>query len=121
VQSTIEEPAGNVPPVAETPLTPDDEDEQVGAKEPLTESVAVTEYVTAAVAPLVVVVMSAGTIRLGAVVSLTVTVNVAVALLPAASVAVQVTVVLPSANMEPEAGRHTTVVGETVSTAVGVV
>lgn len=44
---------------------------------------------------------------LGAVVSATVTVNVALPSFSAASVAVQVTVVVPSANELPEAGVQT--------------
>jgi len=102
-QPTVEVPTGNVPPVLETPLTPGDEDEQVVDVTP-TRSVAVTEYVTAAVVLLVVVVMLAGTLSVGAVVSLTVTVKVALPVLPAESVAVQVTGVAPSLNVLPEAG-----------------
>jgi hypothetical protein len=45
-----------------------------------------------------------GTVRTGAVLSWTVTVNVRLAALPLASVAVQVTVVAPMANVPPEAG-----------------
>ncbi len=53
-------------------------------------------------------VMSAGSARAGAVVSCTVTVNDPDELLPAASVAVQVTVVVPSGNVLPDAGEQTT-------------
>ena len=50
----------------------------------------------------------------------TVTSNVADAALPDASVAVQVTVVVPTGNTEPDAGSHaTTGPGSTSSTAVG--
>jgi hypothetical protein len=53
--------------------------------------------------------MSAGTLLIvGGVVSRTVTVKVAVPVLFAASVAVQATVLVPSANVEPEAGEHVT-------------
>jgi hypothetical protein len=48
--------------------------------------------------------MGAGTVTTGGVVSLTVTVKLAWATLPPASVAVQVTVVVPMANVPPEAG-----------------
>jgi hypothetical protein len=55
----------------------------------------------------------------GAVVSWTVTVNEPVAVLPAPSVAVQVTVVAPRANSDPEAGVQTGVTDpETASDAV---
>jgi hypothetical protein len=66
--------------------------------------------------------MFAGTLLIvGAVVSRTVTVNVAVPVLFAASVAVQVTVLVPSGNVEPEAGLQVTgTFPLTVSLAVGV-
>ena len=61
-------------------------------------------------------------LNVGAVVSRTDTVNVAVAWLAALSCAVQVTVVLPSAKVEPEGGAHVTVTAaSTVSLAVGFV
>jgi hypothetical protein len=50
--------------------------------------------------------MLAGQTIAGASVSLTVTVNEQVAVFPAPSVAVQITVVVPTANMLPEAGEH---------------
>jgi len=50
--------------------------------------------------------------------SLTVTVNVQVDLLPAASVAVTVTVVEPLGKTEPEAGLETTVRLEQLSVAL---
>jgi hypothetical protein len=57
----------------------------------------------------------------GAVVSLTVTVNELRAALPALSVAVQVTVVTPSAKVLPDAGlQETESVPSTLSVAVGV-
>src|SRR6266850_718274 len=48
----------------------------------------------------------AGTVTIGPVVSDTVTVNDAVLWLPCASVAVQLTVVGPNANVDPLAGAH---------------
>ena len=50
---------------------------------------------------------------------LIVTVNVQLAVLPDASVAVAVTVVVPTGNTEPEAGVETTVTPEQLSVAVG--
>jgi hypothetical protein len=44
--------------------------------------------------------------RLGASVSLTVTVNEQLDMLPEASVTEQVTVVVPTGNVEPDAGLH---------------
>ncbi len=49
-------------------------------------------------------VMSVGTVSAGFSVSLTVTANVLVVVLPCASVTVLVTVVVPTGNVEPEAG-----------------
>jgi hypothetical protein len=58
----------------------------------------------------------------GAVVSTTVTLNVHAEWLPLVSVAVQVTVVLPTAKVFPDGGTQTTVgCGSTLSVAVGVV
>ena len=51
----------------------------------------------------------------------TVTVNVAVAVLPAASLAVQVTFVTPGLKVVPEAGVQVTVGGLALSVAVGLV
>ena len=48
--------------------------------------------------------MSAGHVATGDSVSLTVTLNEQVSALPEASVAIQVTVVVPTGNTEPEAG-----------------
>ena len=62
-----------------------------------------------------------GRLRTGAVVSSTVTVNEPLALLPEASVAVQVTVAVPSGKVEPDAGEQTTAgEGSTVSVAEAV-
>jgi hypothetical protein len=73
-----------------------------------TASVAVAVYVTLAPsAPVAFMLISAGTVNFGAVLSCTVTMNVpAVAAFPALSLASQVTVVGPNANVEPEAGVH---------------
>jgi hypothetical protein len=56
----------------------------------------------------------------GAVTSATVTVKVHVAALPPPSVAVQVTVVVPTGKVEPDAGTHATVAVPQSSVAVGV-
>jgi hypothetical protein len=111
-QFTVVVPIPNVEPVAGVQLelvTP-------------TASVNVTVYPTGAPdGPVASAVMSAGTVICGAVVSCTFTWNVEVALLECASVAVQVTVVVPSANVEPDAGAQCTVTEpSTVSVAVGV-
>jgi len=52
----------------------------------------------------------AGTVTVGALVSTTVTVKLALDLLPDASVAVHVTVVVPNGNVEPDAGVHVGVI-----------
>ena len=61
----------------------------------------------------------AGQVMDGACVSLTVTVKVHEAVLPEASVAVTVTVVVPTGNTEPEAGNATTDTPGQLSKAVG--
>jgi len=63
----------------------------------------------------------AGQITAGGVVSLTVTVNEQEAVFPDPSVAVQVTVVTPLANVDPDAGAHSTVAPGQLSVGVGVV
>ena len=61
----------------------------------------------------------AGTVTTGPVVSVTVTVNEAAPLLPRVSVAVQLTVVAPSGNVEPLAGvQLTATLPSTMSVAV---
>ena len=74
----------------------------------LTSSVAVAaEYVT--VAPFALVagaVTFEGNVKTGAIVSLTVTVNVPPLMFPAASLAVAVTIVTPTANVLPLAGEY---------------
>src|SRR5262249_14957280 len=87
-------------------------------------SVAVTVNVTdAPLGPVASFVMFAGTVSTGAAPLLViVTVNVAVRVLPRVSEAVQVTVVVPVGNVEPDAGVHVTVRGpSTRSLAVGFV
>jgi len=65
--------------------------------------------------------MSPGTVSIGGAESLTVIVNDAEAELPEPSVAVQVTVVVPSGNVLPEEGAQTSVgVGSIASTALAV-
>ena len=71
-------------------------------------------------APLgVTAVTFAGHVITGGCVSFTVTVNEQVAVLPAPSVAVAVTVVVPFGKVEPEAGEDTTVGVEQLSVAAG--
>src|SRR5262245_13960862 len=91
-------------------------DAQVGVSGPSLKSIAVgAEYVsTLTFAPVVESMMSAGTITRGGA-SVTVTVKLAVAWLPAGSVAVQFTVVVLIANVEPAAGEHEIVNDEALS------
>ena len=63
--------------------------------------------------------MPVGHVTVGAVVSFTVTEKLHCEELPPASVAVQVTVVVPTGNVEPEAGTHATVAVPQSSLAVG--
>ena len=65
----------------------------------------VVKFTTAPLALVGSTVMFAGTVMAGAVVSLTVTVKLWLAWFPAVSLAVVVTVVVPSGKMEPEAGE----------------
>jgi hypothetical protein len=65
--------------------------------------------------------MFAGQVIVGAIASVTVTANVQLAVFDDASVAVQVTVVVPTLNVEPDAGVQTTVAPGQLSDAVGVV
>jgi hypothetical protein len=76
---------------------------------------------TAPDAPVAAIVLSAGTVTTGAVVSRTVTLkDCGTAGLPARSAAAQVTIVVPTANVEPEAGAHfTATVTSTLSLADG--
>ena len=64
--------------------------------------------------------MSFGTVITGGVVSLTVTLNDALAVFPAPSVAEQLTLVVPAAKMEPDAGEQLTgTLPYTMSVALG--
>ena len=115
VHVTVVTPTGNVEPDAGTQLT-------VTTPGQLSVPVGVT-YVTTlehwpAVFPCV---MFAGHVTVGACVSCTVTVNEHDPVFAEASVAVHVTVVVPTANVEPDAGTHDTVAPGQLSEAVGVV
>ena len=66
---------------------------------------------TADVTPLTLTRMSAGGVTTGGVTSCTVTPKEPVEVFPSPSVAVQPTVVVPSANTEPEAGVQVTLTG----------
>ena len=107
-----------VPSAKTLPLT----GEQVIDGEAVTASVAdATNDTTLPAAAFASSTMSDGTVRSGAVVSRTETVNDASATLPAASCAEQKTPVLPSANTPPLAGAHVTATtGSRLSVAVGV-
>jgi hypothetical protein len=115
VQVTSVVPSGNVEPEAGVHDT---------STEPSTKSVAVAAaYVTSAPCGLVASAAGGadGSVNSGGVVSCTMTLNEPVASFPAASVAVQVTSVVPSGNVEPEAGVHSGVIGpSTASLAVAV-
>src|SRR5205085_5650958 len=65
-------------------------------------------------------VVPAGQLTIGFSVSLTVTVNVQEAVLPAASVAVELTDVVPTGKVEPDAGLETIVTPGQLSVAVTV-
>jgi hypothetical protein len=81
--------------------------EQVAPIVPSTRSLAEAENVTAAPeAPVASAVIGPGTETVGLVVSCTVTVNEALPVLPDESVALQMTVVVPSTNVLPEAGEQ---------------
>ncbi len=80
---------------------------QVTGTEPATRSVAEAEkFTTVPAASVVSTVISAGKFKAGAVVSTTVTWKLAVPVLPCESVAEQLTVVVPKANVDPEAGAQ---------------
>jgi hypothetical protein len=96
VHVTVVAPNGKVDPLAGV---------QVVATAPSNTSVADALKVTTAPAALVAsTVAFAGTVTTGPVVSVTVTVNEAAPLLPCASVAVHVTVVVPTAKVDPLVG-----------------
>jgi hypothetical protein len=116
VQVTVVVPTGKLEPDAGL---------QLGVPTPGQLSVAVGAlYVTTAEHwPIGALVLTlAGQVIDGACVSLTVTVNEQLAELPAASITLQLTVVVPFGNVEPEAGLHVTepMPGQ-LSVAVGVV
>ena len=112
VHVTVVDPTGNVDPDAGV---------HVGVIGPSTVSVAVAVNVSAFPEDDVVVsLMSAGTVTTGAVVSCTVTWNDAVLVFPAASLALQFTVVVPNGKVDPEAGVHEKLVTPTLSVAVAV-
>ena len=97
MQVTVVTPIGNPEPEPGVHTT---------GRAPSTASTAEAVNVTTVLGPLEGCTMGAGSVRTGLTVSRTVTVNVRVPVLPAASVAVQVTVVVPSGNVAPEAGAH---------------
>src|SRR5437899_1207805 len=93
-QFTVVVPSGKVGPEAGV---------QVGVSAPSTMSAAEALKVTAAPAELVAsVVMFAGTVTAGGVVSRTVTVNAPVLVLPWVSAALQLTVVVPIGKVDPD-------------------
>src|SRR5437879_5778955 len=100
-----------------------DAGEQLTIVAPSTRSCAdALKVTTAPVIDFASTVRSAGTRTAGGVVSTTVTVKVDAATLPVRSVAVQVTVVMPTGNLAPDAGTHLTATGPSMSsTAVGLV
>jgi hypothetical protein len=110
VHVTVVDPTGNVDPEAGV---------HVGVIGPSTASLAEAANVsTFPAAELALSVTSAGTVTTGAVVSTTLTWKLAVLELPAASLAVHVTVVVPSGNVDPDAGRHANDVTATLSVAL---
>ena len=90
---------------------------QTGTITPSTTSAAVAVNMTAVPAPVASVVMLAGSVRTGALGSVTVTVKLELALLPCASVAVHVTVVTPTGKSLPDAGVQTGVTGPSMASA----
>jgi hypothetical protein len=114
VHVTVVVPMANVLPDAGVHVT---------GSVPSTRSIADAVYATTApLGPVAGAVMLGGTVTTGDVVLKTVTAKVALDLLPWASVAAQFTVVVPIANVAPEAGVHTGVIApSTSSIAVGAV
>jgi hypothetical protein len=100
VQVTVVVPTEKLEPDAGTQVT-------VGAGLQLSVAVAVKLTTAAQVPTSLLTTIGAGQVMTGASSSKTVTVNEQVAALPAESVAVQVTVAVPSANVEPDAGTQT--------------
>jgi len=100
VHVTVVVPRGNVLPEA---------GEQLGVSEPETRSLADAENVTTVPAGLLVaVVIAAGTVTEGGVVSTTATSNDFDAVAPVGSLAVHVTFVTPRGKVEPESGEQVT-------------
>jgi len=115
-QVTVVSPNPNVNPEAGTQVTVGDN----GATRSVAEGLKLTALPEGPVASTV---MFDGNVRVGAVVSRTVTVNVEVPVFLAVSVAEQVTVVVPRTNIAPDAGAQVTVgdAGPTASEADGLV
>jgi hypothetical protein len=112
VQLTVVVPTGKPEPEAGV---------QLGAIDPSTRSDAVAANVTGVDTPVASFVMSAGTVNNGAVWSVIVTTKLPFALLPCGSVAVQPTVVGPTAKADPDAGEQDGTIGpSTASMAVAV-
>ena len=100
VQVTVVAPSANVDPLAGA---------QLGVTGPSSVSAADAAYVNGApVGPVASTVAFGGTVSTGAVVSVTVTVNVFVATFARASLAVQLTVVVPDGKIDPLAGVQVT-------------
>jgi hypothetical protein len=100
VQLTVVVPSANVEPEAGV---------HTGVTAPSTRSMADDAYVTTAPLALVAVAaIVAGTASVGGVVSTTVTAKLPLAVLPWVSELVQLTLVVPSANVLPEGGLHVT-------------
>jgi hypothetical protein len=100
VHVTVVVPSGKVEPLDGVQLT---------GRAPSTLSVADAEYAkTAPADPVASTVTSPGTVSVGGVLSVTVTVNEVEPALPCVSVAVQATVVVPSGNVEPLGGAQVT-------------
>jgi hypothetical protein len=113
VQVTVVVPIGKVEPEAglQTKPTPGQLSETTGAKVALAPAGQVGSFT-----------MLPGQVMAGGSVSLTVTVNWQLPVLPCASVAEHVTVVVPLANVEPDAGEQLTApTPGQLSVAVGVV
>ena len=124
VTVTVNEPVEAFPAASddehETVVTPMGNDEpeagvQTTGRAPSTASSAEALKVTTALVPEAVTAIGEGSVSTGPVPSVTVTVNEPVEVLPVASDDVQVTVVTPTGNDEPEAGVQTT--GRAPSTA----
>ena len=97
-QCTVVIPIGNVEPEVGKHVT---------GTEPFTRSIAeAVKFTAIPAAPGAFTVIFPGNVRAGGVVSTTVKLKLAVPVLPCVSVAVQLTVVDPSGNVDPEAGEQ---------------